>query len=238
MPWWFTGESFLPGSLVNCLQLFETKMLIKTLLISCLIFFLFFLCVQAHASQARGKGKDQALFARISEAVSKVKTVSGVFVQERRTDILEKPLVSKGRFYFEPPRRLLWETTEPSTSGFALEGREARRWKDDRRFAQAFDINQDPAIRSFAEQVFTWMRADFKKLEEMFHMCILAESPPTFKLVPRGQGDDGPLDHLMVVFSDDMNHVATLELHERNGDSFKISFVDVVINGPPLEKLF
>jgi outer membrane lipoprotein-sorting protein len=234
----FTGESSLPGSLVNCPQLFETKMLIKTLLISCLIFFLFCLCVQAHASQTRGTGEDQALFARISEAVSKVKTVSGVFVQERRTDLLERPLISKGHFYFEPPRRLLWETTEPSTSGFALEGREARRWKDDRRFAQVFDINQDPAIKSFAEQVFTWMRADFQRIAKAYEMDVINESPATIKLIPLQEEGRNFLDHLIIIFSRDLSHVVTVKIQEQNGDSTNISFLNILINRSPLEKLF
>ena len=210
----------------------------RTLLISFLIFFLFFLCVQAHASQARGNGENQVLFARISEAVSKVKTVSGGFVQERRTDLLEKPLISKGRFYFEPPGRLLWETTQPSISGFSVEGRETRRWKDDMRFAQVFDINQDPAIKSFAEQVFTWMRADFQRIAKKYEMDVINESPATIKLIPLQEEGRNFLDHLIIIFSQDLSHVVTVKIHEKNGDFTNISFLNVLINRPPLEKLF
>jgi hypothetical protein len=197
-----------------------------------------FLCVQAQASQTGVTGKDGDLFARISEAVSKVKTISGDFIQERRTNLLKEALISKGRFYFEPPNRLLWEITQPSISGFAMDGNKAKRWKGDRKFAQEFDIIQDPSIRIFAEHVFTWMRADFAVLEKMNKICVIEETPATIKLFPKQEGTNGPLDHFLVVFSHDLTHVVTVEIHETNGDFTKISFSNALINGPVLKKLF
>jgi hypothetical protein len=82
------------------------------------------------------------------------------------------------------------------------------------------------------------MRADFAALEKMNKICVIEETPATIKLFPKQQGKNGPLDHFLVVFSHDLTHVVTVEIHETSGDFTKISFSNALINGPILKKLF
>ena len=146
--------------------------------------------------------------------------------------------MSKGRFYFEPPRRILWETTEPFVSGFAMEGKKVKQWKGNSDNAQIIDVDQAPGLKAFAEQVFLWMNADFHKLEQMYRIEILKEMPATIKLVPLEDTGAASLSNLVIAFSDDFSHVTRVEIHEKDGDFTKISFSNALINGPVLKKLF
>ena len=52
----------------------------------------------------------------IQSAAEKIKSVSANFSQEKHLQILIKPLVSKGRFYFLAPDSVRWEYTSPVKS--------------------------------------------------------------------------------------------------------------------------
>ena len=214
-------------------------MLTKTLQVSFLILFLLsFPCVWAESPQNSFPAEKQRLFTRIADAASRVMTVSGKFTQERKTALLNDILVSKGRFYFEPPRRILWETTEPFVSGFALEGKKVKQWKGSSDNARFIDVDQAPGLKVFTEQVFLWMNADFDKLTKMYRIEILGEVPATIKLAPLGDAGSEALAFMTIVFSGDLSYVTTVEIHEKDGDFTKISFSNALINGPVLKKLF
>jgi outer membrane lipoprotein-sorting protein len=213
-------------------------MLTKTLQVSCLILFLLSPCSRAETPQNSAPVEKQRLFTRIADAASRVKTISGKFAQERKTGLLNEILITKGRFYFEPPQRFLWETTEPSLSGFAMEGKRIKQWKDSSDNAQFIDVDQAPGLKAFTEQVFLWMDADFDRLEKMYRIEILKEVPATIKLTPLRDAGSEALACLTIVFSRDLSHVTTVEIHEKDGDFTKISFSNALINGPLLKKLF
>jgi outer membrane lipoprotein-sorting protein len=216
----------------------KIHMLTKTLQVSCLFLFLLSPCSWAETPQNSVPVEKRQLFTRIADAASRVKTISGKFMQERKTGLLNEILMSKGRFYFEPPQRFLWETTEPSVSGFAMEGKKVKQWKGNSDNAQVIDVDQAPGLKAFAEQVFLWMNADFDKLEQMYRIEILREVPATIKLAPLGDAGSEALAYLTIVFSKDFSHVTTVEIHEKDGDFTKISFSNALINGPVLKKLF
>ncbi|MBT8364243.1 MAG: outer membrane lipoprotein carrier protein LolA, partial [Deltaproteobacteria bacterium] len=73
-------------------------------------------------------GEKDRIFSEISRAATKVTTLKSDFVQERHLGMLEDVLISKGRFYYKKQDRLRWEVTKPVTSGFAVSGKQAKRW--------------------------------------------------------------------------------------------------------------
>ncbi len=50
---------------------------------------------------------------KIAEYSSKTNSIKSDFVQEKHLEILETPLISKGKFYYKKQNNIRWEYTEP-----------------------------------------------------------------------------------------------------------------------------
>ena len=178
------------------------------------------------------------VFERIALAVSKVKTLSSDFFQERHTSMLQEVVQSKGHFYFETPDRLRWELTQPSRMGFALNGNKGKRWQGSTDAFQTFELHQEPGIKAFADQVFAWVRADFDWLNKGYLITVLGQNPVTLKLVPRQQPGTNGLDHLLVIFAPDLTCVSSIEIREKDGDFTRIRFRNTLVNTALQKDLF
>lgn len=178
------------------------------------------------------------VFARIALAASNVKNLACDFLEEKHLAILKETVFSRGRFYFQKPDRLRWELIEPAPSGFAVYGNRAKRWRGQNGSPESFELQQQPAIKVFADQLFAWVRADFEWLEQGYHITVLEENPVALKLVPISSSARKYLDHLLIFFAADCSHVTTVEIHEADGDYTRIRFVNMVVNGALQKDLF
>ena len=211
-----------------------------------LAFFLFFLLLFARgvgfpASAAKAgealPDAEHELLERIARAASVVETLEGRFEEEKHISLLEAPLLSSGRFYLEPPDRLLWETLEPERAGFAMDGKTARRWRASPEDAEIFPLERAPGLKAFAENVFMWMEMDAVKIQGAYRISVVKEDPVTLKLVPLS-AESGPVDHIRIAFSPDLTHARTVEIHEAGGDYTRLRFPETVLNAPRRENLF
>lgn len=97
----------------------------------------------------------------IREKVDAVSSVSAAFTQERHLEILEEPLISKGRLYFEAPGSLRWEYTGPVRSILLMKGDSIRQ------YAQSGDdmVEQQgrgpEAMGFFLRDACLWMQGEF-----------------------------------------------------------------------------
>ena len=82
---------------------------------------------QASEGSQESVDKDR-IFAEIAAFSSEVNTLSSDFIQEKHLSMLNNVLISKGRFYYKRNERLRWALTEPAASGFAVNGKIAKRW--------------------------------------------------------------------------------------------------------------
>jgi outer membrane lipoprotein-sorting protein len=183
-------------------------------------------------------GEKDRLFSEIANAATKVTTLKSDFVQERHLGMLEDVLISKGRFYYKKQDRLRWELTKPVTSGFAVNGKQAKRWDGKSTRTQRFEVYQVPFIKLFTDQVFAWATADFKQLQKNYKIEILGDAPVDLKLVPMRSQEKEYLAHLRIVFTADASHVNAVEVHETGGDFTRIRFFNTIINTPLPDTLF
>ena len=68
------------------------------------------------------------LLARLDVAAKGVTSLSGEFTQKNKIKIFKQEVRSKGKFYFERPRRIRWEYLEPDPSTLVLDG-DRRFWR-------------------------------------------------------------------------------------------------------------
>ena len=176
-------------------------------------------------------------FARISSESKNLQTISSDFTQERHLAVLKDPLLSIGRFGYIKPDSLYWEITKPVPSGFAMIGGKARRWMNNQRHSQSFDLEKEPVINMIVEQIFAWTRADFPWLEKRYTITVSDEIPTELRLVPLSSQEKKHISHLMVRFSKNWSQLNSVEIHEKGGDFTRIIFVNTILN-QPLPKSF
>jgi outer membrane lipoprotein-sorting protein len=186
----------------------------------------------------KSPGEKDRIFSEIANATIKVTTLKSDFVQERHLDMLENVLISKGRFYYKKRDRLRWELTKPVTSGFAVNGKQAKRWDGKSGRTETFEVYQVPFIKLFTDQVFAWATADFKKLQKDYLITVLGDAPADLKLVPIRSQEKKYLAHFRIVFTADDSHVNAVEVHEAGGDFTRIRFFNTIINTPLSDTLF
>ena len=183
-------------------------------------------------------GEQDHIFLEIAKAATQVTTLKSDFVQERHLSMLEDVLISKGRFYYKKRDRLRWELTKPVSSGFAVSGKQAKRWDGKSGRTQTFDVYQVPFIKLFTDQVFAWATADFKQLQKDYNIEVLGDAPVDLKLVPIRSQEKKYLAHFRIAFTADASHVNAVEVHETGGDFTRIRFFNTIINTPLPDTLF
>ncbi len=178
------------------------------------------------------------LFGRMEREAVEVRTISSDFIQEKHLAMFQKVVSSKGRFLFQKPDRLRWESTEPVASGFVLNGTRGRRWHQRTGRDERFDIGSEPVMKIVSEQILAWAKPDFARLRREYRIRILSEEPLTLRLDPLSAPGAGAPDHLRISFGPDRRFVRSVEIHEKDGDSTRILFVDTVVNRPIAPSLF
>jgi hypothetical protein len=198
----------------------------------------FMVCAEAEqAGQNPAKGK-AAVLARIEKNVFTVKTVVSEFHQERQLAMLKEPALSSGRFSYEKPDKLRWEFSDPTPSGFLVNGKLAKQWKGKDNPGEAFDIQQNPVIRLIVDQIVAWTRADFVWIEQRYGITVVKENPIALKLVPRSSKEKKYIDYLLISFDADTEYVNTVGIIEKGGDSTTIRFTHMVVNCTLQKDLF
>jgi outer membrane lipoprotein-sorting protein len=210
---------------------------IGLLLIVCFFCVSFGLRAETEEGQVKGNPRSLA-FAHITESAADLRTISADFTQEKYSSMLKEPLVSTGRFIYEKPDRIYWETDKPSQSGFTVNGDKARRWGSDRSAAETFDAQKEPLVRAIVEQVSAWARADFPWLEKRYRISVTANMPTVLKLYPLSSQEKKYIARLLVTFSGDWSHVGSVEIYENGGDRTRITFRNTVLNEPAPKDLF
>lgn len=199
------------------------------------------LVLLAAGGAARGEVSAAAareVLARIEREAAGVHTLASDLVQEKRLSIFQETLVSRGRFYYERPDRLRWEILEPARAGFSLRGSQGRRWRDRGNLSESFEVAREPGLKVVAEQLLAWARADLEGLSRQYRLVVVATAPPAVRLVPLAAGAEAYVEEITVTFAADARHVAAVDVREAGGDTTRIRFSNVAVNGPLPPDLF
>lgn len=200
------------------------------------LFVLLFLPVGAFAATPapaeKAKDKKQRVLLKIEQAATSFETIESDFIQEKHMAMMEKVLISKGRFYYQKPDRLRWELLEPECTGFAVNGGRGKKWRGRASRYQAFELDREPMIALLAKQILAWIRFDSVCLERAFHITVVAERPAVLKLVPIAEREKRYLSHILLHFSDGESHVERVQVHEESGDFTRIRFLHTILNKP------
>ncbi|MCL2669707.1 MAG: outer membrane lipoprotein carrier protein LolA, partial [Syntrophaceae bacterium] len=120
------------------------------------------------------------------EASRKITAIEARFTQQKTLAILAKPLISTGRFYYQPPRSLRWEYESPVPSVLLMrEGtikrylKESGKWRED-------TSSSLPAMQMVLEEITQWQQGRFEA-NPHFLAELLEDPEPKVILIPREQ---------------------------------------------------
>ncbi len=184
----------------------------------------------AGAAPLRAAGPEDEVLARLARNAAQIETLRGRVTQEKRLEMFQDTVVSKGRFAYRRPDQLRWELTEPVASGFVITGSSGRRWHGLTGKTEAFALESDPMMRVVAGQILASVRADFTPLQKEYRVSVAAETPMTLLLEPLIP--NAFVERVTVAFSKGSEHVETVTIREKGGDQTTIRFTEVEMNRP------
>lgn len=171
-------------------------------------------------------------------AVSKTKSFSCDFVQEKRLSMLKKPAVSRGSLHYLEPDHLRLDQKEPTPVSFLLNGARLKRWEGKEGNATTSQLSKDIGLNIFAHQVFAWHNHDAEWLLKRYDIRVINESPAIALLVPREKEEKGFISQLKITFSEDLTLVEKVEVAAKKKDTITTTFQNCTIDPPFLKDLF
>jgi len=190
----------------------------------------------AMAAPLRAAAAQEEVLARLARNAAGVETLQGRVLQEKRLEMFQDTVSSRGRFAYGRPDRLRWELTDPVVTGFVVTGSSGRRWHGLTGKTAAFTLESDPLMRMVAGQLLASARADFSPLQKEYRISVASEAPVTLLLEPLIP--NAFVERVIVTFSKGAEYVETVTIREKGGDQTTIRFTEVEVNRPLPDNTF
>ncbi len=171
----------------------------------------------------------------IQASLRQVQSIQADFTQEKHIPIVQKPLVSEGRFVFLAPRSMRWEYLHPLASLTILHQDRLRRW------IRAGDGRMEPiagdasAMQTVFNDMLDWMGGRFTE-GGMFTARLHADGRVI--LTPRQAAMEAFVSEIEIHLSPRADYVQTVVIHEGEHGYTHIAFTNVVRNQPVDAGLF
>jgi hypothetical protein len=174
-------------------------------------------------------GDEAGLLDSLRSSMAEVRSVQARFVQEKSLAMLQEPLRSEGRLYYQAPDDLRWEYTVPEAQGFSVRGSKGWRWWPSGEH-KPLDLKKDPLLGPMAAELLVWVKFDLKHIQMAYGVEVLQYDPPLLRLRPRAQQLRRVLDHLDIAFTPDGRSVLQVDYLEPDGDTTSLRFLDAILD--------
>jgi outer membrane lipoprotein-sorting protein len=169
---------------------------------------------------------------------AKIKSVSAHFSQEKHMQILARPLVSKGLFYFQAPDSVRWEYTSPIRSILLMRKGDIRRYTIGSRGLVEDKGGSLEAMQIVLQEISQWSTGQFTA-NENFSAILKGGKGPKIILTPKERGLSSMIARIEITLSPDRPGVIkSVKIIESEGNYTFFKFADVQINEKISESLF
>jgi outer membrane lipoprotein-sorting protein len=174
----------------------------------------------------------------IQRESAKIKSVSAHFSQEKHMQILTKPLVSKGRFYFQAPDSVRWEYTSPVKSVLLMRRGNIKRYILGSRGVAEDSGGSPEAMQIVLQEISRWSKGQFTE-NEHFSATLEGGKRPKIILTPKEKGLSAMISRILISLSPDRpGIIKSVKIIENEGNYTLFEFTDVQVNGNISETLF
>lgn len=169
---------------------------------------------------------------------AKIQSVSAQFSQHKHVQILTKPLVSKGSFYYQAPDSVRWEYTSPIKSVLIMHKGKIKRYSQGEKGLVEDAGGSLEAMQIVLQEIGRWTRGQFTE-NEHFSAVLKGGKAPRIILTPKEKGMAVMISRIVIILSTDRPGVIkTVKIFENEGNHTLFEFTDVQINGKISETLF
>jgi len=172
---------------------------------------------------------------RIREKAIDIQTIGAQFIQEKHLEILIKPLISKGAFYFRAPGSLRWEYTSPIRSILLMHDGKIRRYIGGE---NGFKEDAGPGLQGMEmvlQEITRWLKGEFSDNPD-YHASL--EGNNKIVMVPKNKAFAEIIQRIEILLSDRSGVIETVTIYEGKNSFTKIRFRDVNVNRGLTDALF
>ncbi len=174
-------------------------------------------------------------FESIKQATDKVQSIESSFIQKKQLKILKRPLISKGKFYFQKPDSLRWEYLSPvPVVLMSHQGKIKRYLKKDGQFKEDIGAHLQ-AMQIVIQEIAHWLAGNFDQ-NPSFNPELLQKG--TIRLTPKNQDMKDIISHIELNLSNQPGVIDTVWIHENKSSVTILDFQSAKINLPIEESLF
>lgn len=163
----------------------------------------------------------------LRDGTREIRTVQADFIQEKHLEILEKPLISKGVFYFQAPDDLRWEYAEPIRSILLAHNGKTERWieGDDGLIKDA--AAGLPAMQMMLGEISGWLKGRFEENPD-FNAAL--EPGRQIVLTPKSAALSKIIQRIVLQLSDKPGLLDSVAVHETEASYTLFRFQNTVLN--------
>ena len=158
---------------------------------------------------------------------SKVENISSDFVMEKQLSIAQKPLISKGHFYFKKSGFLYWSYESPFVSGYLLENSKVYSWKYIGSKKKVEDITKQKYAKRMIEFIYMFLSMDMKKISQVYDV---KEEETGLELYPKKNVKGNTLEKIKLYLDLEKSVVTEVDIIDKSGDNTVIKFSNSLTN--------
>lgn len=177
---------------------------------------------------------------RIRKEAGNIQTINAQFIQEKHLEILIKPLISKGAFYFRAPGStgsgsLRWEYFSPIRSILLMHDGKVRRFIENE---NGFKEDASPGLQAMEmvlQEITLWLKGEFSE-NPNYHASL--EGDHKIVMVPVNKAFSKIIQRIEILLSDRPGVIDTVTIYEGENSFTRIRFMNVKINQGLVDALF
>jgi outer membrane lipoprotein-sorting protein len=169
--------------------------------------------------------QDSPELQKLGNQIKLTKTYQSDFVQERHLALFKEVLQTHGRFYFQLPGRLRWETTAPYVSLLISNEGHVARFLVENGKLKKMDLGMEDMFQQIVEEMTGIMRGDFQVLFPRYRM-LLSPSGDQLVLQPRSESLKKSIASLEFTIEPQSGKVAQVVIREPGSDFTEIRFLN------------
>ncbi|MDQ1278556.1 MAG: hypothetical protein QG555_1599 [Thermodesulfobacteriota bacterium] len=166
----------------------------------------------------------------IQQESAKIKSVKAQFTQSKHMKILARPLVSKGRFYFQSPAAVRWEYVSPVKSILLMNRDGIRRYTQGSGGLTEDKSGSLPAMQVVLKEIGQWAQGRFTT-NEHFTAVLKKGRVPLIIMTPREKGLAAMISRMVITLASDRPGILkSVKIFENEGNYTLFEFSDLQIN--------
>lgn len=163
----------------------------------------------------------------IRAAAGRVTSVQSAFIQKKHLPILDKPLESKGIFYYQAPRSLRWEYRQPVRSILLMHDGRVRRFSQSRGALREETGGGLDAMQVVMDEITQWLSGRFEE-NPIFEARLMPER--RIVLTPRRKEMSAVIMRIELMLSQQPGLMQSVLIYESPESWTELQFEDPLLN--------